>query len=229
MSEAVVLVKTSRGDIQVVKTQENLVLERVAIAAQGIVYIAIKIPFLIEAANLSFSCTTLPKRMKVTSCVAHPQAWFAYGSDEHIPSTVNAVQLLKGSLSKEKAMHKHYTTKHRDERLKDKNWAETIQFWVKYSDVELDFLTMIKKYACTWNGHLYLINVSKHGVALSSTNAPPIHPALHHARPKKQKFERDKIEERREEGVAESAVTALVLPLIIVPEKDGSLQFCIDY
>lgn len=110
-SETMVRARNFCEGIQLLATHKALVLKRVALVVQGIEDTAPGITFSIQVANLSLSCTTLPKRMKATSSVAQPQSWFGSEPTEHKPDTLNVVQLYKVSQTNEKILHQHYDTK----------------------------------------------------------------------------------------------------------------------
>lgn len=74
MSERTWQAKNLCGGIQLAATNENLVLKQVAGGAQRIGDTTPGIPFFIKNVTLSLTCTTLPKRMKLSSCAALPQS-----------------------------------------------------------------------------------------------------------------------------------------------------------
>lgn len=126
-------------------------------------------------------------------------------------------------------MDRHYDTQRQDANLQDKNLPETVQFNEEYEHVKPSFLTLLKKYEDMWDKHLGQINVAKHYMVLSPTDAPPIHPAPHRAGPDPQKLERENIKTMREAGLAKPAVAEGATLVESVPKKDGSLRFRDNY
>lgn len=80
-----------------------------------------------------------------------------------------------------------------------------------------------------WDGHLDRVNVAKHRIMLIFQDAPPIHSKRYNAGPKQRELERKEKENMREAGVAEPAVTEWASRVVLVPKKDSSLQFCVNY
>lgn len=112
-------------------THINLVQKRFALVAQGIVEMAPGIPFLNKIANLSSSCTTLLKSMKVAICTTSPPSWFRCRSTQK-PDKTNAVQIYKAPQPKEKMMDKRYDAKPQDANLRDKDWTKTNRLSQEY-------------------------------------------------------------------------------------------------
>lgn len=111
MSETVGLVKTFSVGIQLVWSHENLVRKPVALLAHGIVDTVPGLAFLIKIANLSLSCTTLSKSMKVAMRTAAPKSWLGDRSTADQFGTAFSVQICKASQLREEKLDRYYDTK----------------------------------------------------------------------------------------------------------------------
>lgn len=190
---------------------------------------ALGISFHIKIASLSSSCTTLPKGVRLASCIVPPQWKYGGETVEHKPGTLNAVPSYKNSQSEAELLHQRYDNKQQIAKLPDWLWTETIKFREKYGNIEPVFLTMIKKYDPMWASCLRLFNVAKHRIVLEPTNAPHIHQAPYHAGLEWLELERQETKRLRAKGVAEPAVAKWGSLAVLMPKKDGSLRVCVDY
>lgn len=91
MSETIEEVKFSAWASQVVGTHKNLIQDRQALIAQGIVDIATRVPFSTKIAKLSSLYKTLPIGMKVLQCMETSSIWFGSGSVDISPNTADTV------------------------------------------------------------------------------------------------------------------------------------------
>lgn len=73
------------------------------------------------------------------------------------------------------------------------------------------------------------ITVAKHRILLNPPDAPPIHSAPYRVGPKQRELEREEVVQMEKNGVAEPAVREWASAIVILPKKDGSLRFCVDY
>lgn len=88
---------------------------------------------------------------------------------------------------------------------------------------------MMEKYGSMWDGHLGRNNVAKQCIVLNASDPSPIRLASYHVGPKEHKFYHEEIEKMCEVGVAEPPVAEWFSPVVFIPKKNGSLQFCVDY
>lgn len=126
MSETLVHVRTFCEGIQLAKSHENMVPERVALVAQDTVDFTSGISFLIKIANLLLPYTTVLKEMKAASCGAPPRTRFGCVSTEHKTNTASAARLHKDLQPEKEILDQHYSTKLQGAKLQVKNLRGTV-------------------------------------------------------------------------------------------------------
>lgn len=88
---------------------------------------------------------------------------------------------------------------------------------------------MLSKFQTTWDDHQARINIAKHCMEVLSPDTAPVRSSPYRAAPETQKFEKSKIEMMRAKNVIEPAQIELVASIVLVPNKDETLQYCVDY
>lgn len=104
-------------------------------------------------------------------------------------------------------LDRQYDNKLQDANLRDKDWTEPVQFNKEYERLKPLFLTILKKYEFTWDGHLGLNNVMKGRIMPIPTEAPRILSAIFSADPRQRDLKREKIDRMLKASVVEPAVT----------------------
>lgn len=80
-----------------------------------------------------------------------------------------------------------------------------------------------------WDGHLGRTTMTKRRIELSQPNAAPVHPTPYLTGPKTRALEKAQIEKMLAENVIKIVRTDWVALIIFVPNKDVTLQFCVDF
>ena len=89
-------------------------------------------------------------------------------------------------------------------------------------------MDLLREFEDMWSGRLGTIASAKHRIDLEdgarSVYQPPYR-AEHRARA----VEKTEIERMLKEGVIEPSSSEWAIPVVLVPKKDGTLRFCVDY
>ena len=98
-------------------------------------------------------------------------------------------------------------------------------------DVSLryEILSMLAKHEDVWHpGHLGEITATEHRIELAP-GTKPIRQAPYRQGHRGRDVQAGEIAKMLEAGVIEPATSEWASPVVLVPKKDGSLRFCIDY
>ncbi|CAN8072774.1 unnamed protein product [Agarophyton chilense] len=87
---------------------------------------------------------------------------------------------------------------------------------------------MLKKYASMWTGKLGGISATENHIDVIPGSRPISQPP-HRAGPRTRQIEEDNVAKMLEAGVIETAQSAWASPVVLVPNPDGSLRFCVYY
>ena len=94
--------------------------------------------------------------------------------------------------------------------------------------VRLEVLGMLSEFKDMWSGRFGKIDATKHRIELKP-GAMPIYQALYQAGPAAREKEKKEIDRMLRAGVIETATAEWASPVVFVPKKDGTMQFCVDY
>ena len=87
---------------------------------------------------------------------------------------------------------------------------------------------MLSKYAKMWDGSLREITTTEHHLDFAP-EARPVACPPYRAGPKAREIEQREVDRMLAAGVIEPAQSAWASPVVLVPEPDGSLCFCVEY
>ena len=90
-------------------------------------------------------------------------------------------------------------------------------------------LEMIKKNAdCfSWNGNLGRCKLIQHRIELTSDE--PVRRPAYRAAQQEKKIIEEEVREMLQKGVIEPSVSEYAAGVVLVPKKDGTMRFCVDY
>ena len=91
-----------------------------------------------------------------------------------------------------------------------------------------DIIAMLRKHAAMWNGKLGTIQATEHRINLEP-GTRPIRSMPYRQGPAKREIVRTHIEDMLRAGVIEPATSEWASPVVLVPKKDKTLRFCVDY
>lgn len=89
-------------------------------------------------------------------------------------------------------------------------------------------MAVLSKHSSMYSGTLGTIKTTEHRINLTP-GSKPIHLNPYRAGPERRKIMTDHINDQLKAGVIEPAVSEWASPVLLVPKKDGTLRFCIDY
>ena len=117
-----------------------------------------------------------------------------------------------------------------DEPTKPTNWRDTIDLGhIDNDEMQTKILTMLTKHEDVWTtGRLGEITVMEHRITLE-TGTRPIRSMPYRQGPAMRTRAEAEIRKMRDAGVIEPATSEWSSPTVLVPKKDGSLRFCVEY
>ena len=117
-----------------------------------------------------------------------------------------------------------------DEPTKPTDWRDTIDLGhIENNEMRTKILTMVRKHKDMRKaGRLREITDTEHRITLE-TGTKPILSMPYRQGPEMRTKAEAEIRKMRDAGVVEPATPEWASPIVLVPKKDGSLQFCIDY
>ena len=212
----------------ILQPQDSLYETGQVLATNGVVQVEPDKPFRILIANFSTHEYQLAKDQVVGQLLPHPTAV--------IPSKVNIADVLGicGDIEVDKFESKQDTVP--SFRDKGRPQTETVTP-ASANDLDLDYLEpryrtrlreMLRKYSSMWSGHLGEISTNQHHIDVPPGTRPVHHPP-YRAGPKARQVEQEHVEKMLREGVIEPSESPWASPVVLVPKKDGSLRFCVDY
>ena len=89
-------------------------------------------------------------------------------------------------------------------------------------------LEMLRKHSSLWSGALGTIRATEHRIALEP-GTKPIRSMPYHKGPAMRGMVAKEVNKMLNAGVIEPASTEWASPVVLVPKKDGSIRFCVDY
>ena len=117
-----------------------------------------------------------------------------------------------------------------DEPTKLTEWRDTIDLGqIENNEMRTKIITMLTKDEDMWTtGRLGEITATEHRITLE-TGTKPIRSMPYRQGPAMRTKTEAKIRKMLDAGVIEPATSEWATPIVLVPKKDGSLQFCVDY
>ena len=117
-----------------------------------------------------------------------------------------------------------------DEPTKPTDCRDTIDLGhIENDEVRTKILTMLTKHEDMWKtGRLGEIMATEHRITLE-TGTNPIQSMSYRQGPAMRTRAKAEIRKMRDAGVIEPATSEWASPIVLVPEKDDSLRFCVDY
>lgn len=88
---------------------------------------------------------------------------------------------------------------------------------------------MFADFSSMLDGNLTRITVATQWIEINSPQVRPIHQAPSRAAPAARVFDKEVLMKLTEMGVVEPTHTEWAAPTVFVPEKDGTLRFCVEY
>ena len=105
---------------------------------------------------------------------------------------------------------------------------EQLQISAKHETHRQDIVELLRDFKSMWSGRLGKILIAKHQIDLEE-GTQPIYQPPYRAEHRVRAIEKAEIGRMREEGVIEPASAEWASPVVLVPRKDGTLRFCVDY
>jgi hypothetical protein len=86
----------------------------------------------------------------------------------------------------------------------------------------------LQRHRTMWDGRLGHVHATHHRMELKP-GAKPVHSHPYRAGPRARKVEAAEVQRMLKAGVIEPSTAEWVSPVVLVPNPDGSMRFCIDY
>jgi len=233
MTTARVLVSSSALGLHFLSTHKNLVKNRLALLAQGVMEIVPHKPFYVAVSNFGSKPIQIPKHMHIATANGTPET-LIYRDPQPMDDTsardnvVTAVH-YKPSASRETQLAQHQQVQQDDADLQDKDWKKTVTIAPRYEHMRSRITDMMEEFTSMWDGNLGTISAVKHRIDLDPPDSQPVHSAPYRAGPATRQLEKNEIDKMLGMGVIEPAQTEWASPIVFAPKKDGAMRFCVDY
>ena len=115
-----------------------------------------------------------------------------------------------------------------DESQSDPDWEETVRASSSHlSDSEVEeLLTTLRPFGEMWSGNLGDIAAAEHSIP---TEGPPLASQPYRLGPDGRRAVEAEIRKMKAQGVIEESTSPWASPIVLVPKRDGSLRFAVDY
>ena len=190
----------------------------------GIADLSAKVPFLaVKIANLSRTLVTPRKNERVGHAIPAPVYVNAIScAGDHaneggggLVASVSKTSASSDGITQSETVTEEFTVEHVD--LSHLNNAE-----------REEVRGLLRPFADMWNGKLGKINVTQHRIELKP-GATPVHAQPYRAGPKARSIDEEYVKKMLDAGVVEPGQSEWASPVVLVPKRDGSLRFCVDY
>ena len=116
-----------------------------------------------------------------------------------------------------------------DEPKNATDWQDTIELWhIENDETRTKIITMLTKHEDMWTtGRLGEITATEHRITLETGTKPTR--SMSYRQSPAMRTKAEEIRRMRVAGVIEPATSEWASPIVLVPKKDGSLRFCVDY
>lgn len=88
---------------------------------------------------------------------------------------------------------------------------------------------MMQKYEPMWDERLGRIKRAERRIVSNLSDAPPIYSAPYPAGPEQRELEREEVAQTEQAGVSKPAVIEGASHIVVLPKKDGSICYCVNY
>ena len=121
-------------------------------------------------------------------------------------------------------------------REQDKDPKSNANDWEKEVDLShvtddklrVQVLDMLREHSSLWSGAFGTIRATEHRIPLEP-GTKPIPSMLYRKGPALREMVAKEVKKMLNAGVIEPANIEWASPVVLVPKKDGSLRFCVDY
>ena len=198
--------------------------------ANGIHELRPDVKFELAVANFSKNPKRLPKGMTIAYAKRNPLAILTVPDD--VSTKFEAVMNLPftKTTANDSTHNESIDKSASDEPTKPTDWRDTIDLGhIDNDEMRTKIPTMLTKHEDMWTtGRLGEITATEHRIMLE-TGTKPIRSMPYRQGPAMQTKAEAEIRRMRDAGVLEPAPSEWASPVVLVPKKDGSLRFCVDY
>ena len=117
----------------------------------------------------------------------------------------------------------------KDPKNSPENWEEEMDLsYIEDDKLRSRVLDMLRKHSSLWSGALGSIRATEHRIPLE-VGTKPIRSMPYRKEPAMREMVANEVNKMLNAGVIEPASTKWASPVVLIPKKDGSLRFCVDY
>jgi len=209
-----------------------LMVDRQIQMANGVANIRPNVPFFVEVSNFRRKEVTLPKNMVIgvvsdppTATVVVDERTLKENQENDEPNIipVYAVEVVNSTDKVEASLVK--------EKEPSSTWQQKVEAQLtnlRDPTLKSEILAMLERHSQMWSGKLGEIAATEHRIRLKP-NTDPIRQTPYRAGHQNRKLINEQVESMLKAGVIEAAQSEWASPVVMVPKKDGSARFCVDY
>ena len=207
MTQATVQVQSAKAGLCFLQNHPRVITKRLSLMANGVMDIVPKRPFTVIISNFSSNSVTLPRNMVIGLALPAPAGVFE----------ISSILTKTPAESEKKA-----TTE------EDQKWKDEVPIGIDSAIIRERVISLLEPFQSMWTGTLGSIHATSHHINLEP-GTKPIHQQPYRAGHKARQEERKQIDKMLEQGVIEPSSAEWASPVVLVPKKDGTLRFCVDY
>ena len=223
------VVTTAAGLVYLEPNQPVQTLHHVR-TSNGVIEVRPGVRFDIVLANFSRTTQLLPKVMTIAYAKRNPLAILTIL--KNVSTKLEAAPNLPFTNAKNEDNPNNEADPNEETNTKERNtnWRDTINLeHVDDHDLRTRILTMLTKHEDMWtSGRLGEIAATEHRIELTD-GTKPIRSMPYRQGPATRTKAEHEIRKMLYTGVIEPATSEWASPIVLVPKKDGSLCFCVDY
>ena len=229
-SQLAVPVRTEASGLVFIEPKHSVLARHNVRTANGVAEVKGNRPFTIVVSNFSDQPRMLHKGMTIGYATRNPTGVYCL-SDEDSRAFENVLNL---PFVRKNSNPPHVGTDTGDvdshPESKSSDWRNSVDLsHIDDESLRYEILSMLAKHEDMWRpGHLGEITATEHRIELTP-GTKPIRQAPYRQGHRGRDVQAGEIAKMLEAGVIEPATSEWASPVVLVPKKDGSLRFCIDY
>ena len=227
-SQVAVPVRTEASGLVFLEPKHSVLARHNVRTANGVAEVKRNRPFTIVVSNFSEQPRKLHKNMTIGYATRSPMGVYCL-NDENSRAFE---QVLNLPFVRKDDTPRRVESSDVESPPKSKpiDWHDSVDLsHIDDESLRAKILSMLSKHQDMWRpGHLGEITATEHRIELAP-GTKPIRQAPYRQGHRGRDVQAEEISKMLEAGVIEPATSEWASPVVLVPKKDGSLRFCIDY
>ena len=229
-SQLAVPVRTEASGLVFIEPKHSVPARNNVRTANGVAEVKGNRPFTIVVLNFSDQRRMLHKGMTIGYASCNPSGVYCLNDEDSraFENVLNLPFMRKSSYPTRVGTDTSDVESHPE--FKSSDWRDSVDLsHIDDETLRYEILSMLAKHEDMWRpGHLGEITATEHRIRLAP-GTKPIRQAPYRQGHRGRDVQAGEIAKMLEAGVIEPATSEWASPVVLVPKKDGSLRFCINY